>query len=283
MVAGRTLVACGLWLLASPLASALLLSKVPPRAPPTSLLLGADGTPMKKGGAGGGAPPPGSGGDGLVGVPDADADATAAFLEGNTKGGAKSDALFDMPEDLADFDPTFDPLAVKRPPFDMAAASGRPQEAVWGAIGPEDAASVNPWAQHMLDRGVRRVLGLFTAEDAGARATDGTPQGYFAALVDAGFEAGAVGLVDPRAEGAREAILGLMRAAAEAREVLCIHCADGHALTSIPLADWVLTDYIGGDNYEEACHALASRKRLAGVERSPDPAALQKWIEVGHL
>lgn len=276
MVAGRTLAAFGLWLLASPLASALLLSKALPRAPPPSLLLGADGTPMKKGNAGGGG---GADGDGLAG--NADADATTAFLASAPKRG--SAVSFDMPDDLADFDPTYDPLAAKRPPFDMAAASGRPQEAVWGAVGPEDAASVAPWAQHMLDSGVRRVLGLFTAEDASARATDGTPQGYFAALVDAGFEAGAVGLVDPRADGAREAILGLMRAAAEAREVLCIHCADGHALTSVPLADWLLTDYIGGDNYEEACHALASRKRLAGVERKPDPAMLQQWVEVGHL
>ena len=83
--------------------------------------------------------------------------------------------------------------------------------------------------------------------------------------------------------GAREAVLGLMRGAQDTNEPLCIHCADGHALTSIPLADWLLTDYIGGDNYEEACHALASRKRLAGVERQAEASMLEKWIVEGHL
>ena len=44
-----------------------------------------------------------------------------------------------------------------------------------------------------------------------------------------------------------------------------------------------LSDYIGGENYEEACDALSSRKRLTGVERRADPEALEAWMVEGHL
>ena len=74
-----------------------------------------------------------------------------------------------------------------------------------------------------------------------------------------------------------------MRDTQAAREKLCVHCTDGSSLTGVVMADWLLTDYIGGDNYEEACHALAIRKRLAGVEREVDPAVLESWILDGHL
>ena len=47
-----------------------------------------------------------------------------------------------MPEDLADFDPSIDPLAVEAPAHDLAAASGRPDEAVWGAIAPATSADL---------------------------------------------------------------------------------------------------------------------------------------------
>ena len=98
------------------------------------------------------------------------------------------------------------------------------------------------------------------------------------------FDANCVGLVDPRSPGAREAVLRVMREAQSTRgERLCVHCADGHSLTSIVLADWLLTDYIGGENYEEAAAALAARKRLAGVERVADVAALEQWIVEGQL
>ena len=35
-----------------------------------------------------------------------------------------------------------------------------------------------------------------------------------------------------------------MRATQEARETLVVHCADGNELTSIVMADWILTDYV---------------------------------------
>ena len=78
--------------------------------------------------------------------------------------------------------------------------------------------------------------------------------------------------------------MSVMRDAQATRgERLCVHCADGHKLTAIVLADWLLTDYIGGENYEEASAALAARKRLAGVERVADVAALEQWIVEGQL
>ena len=90
-------------------------------------------------------------------------------------------------------------------------------------------------------------------------------------------------LLDPRAPGARDAVLGLLRDAQSSKERLLVHCADGHRLTGVVLADWLLTDYIGGDNYEEACHLLQNRKRLAGVERIADPAIVEQWVVEGHI
>ena len=107
--------------------------------------------------------------------------------------------------------------------------------------------------------------------------------GYFADLQGAGFEAANIGLLDPRADGARDATLTMLKAAVEAREKLVVCCADGHKLTSVVLADWLLTDYIGGENYDEACHALAMRKRLAGVQRNAAPEDLERWMTTGKL
>jgi len=242
------------------------------RAPPPAMLLGADGLPMKKGAA----TAPSGGGEGQL------EGGLAAFdREGDA---AKVLGTFSMPDDLSDFDPTVDPLAVKRPEYDLAAASGRPDEAVWGAVATESAAELVEWAAHMKAAGVTRMLGLFTADDAAARSGAATAEAYFADLVAAGpFDAASVGLLDPRAEGSREAVLSVLKATQAAREKICVHCADGHALTSVVLADWLLTDYIGGDNFEEACDALAARKRLSGVERRADPQQLEMWVTEGHL
>ena len=135
--------------------------------------------------------------------------------------------------------------------------------------------------------GMTRVLGLFTAEDAGARSTAGTPEGYFQELVAAGpFEEANVGLIDPRSVGARDAVLNVLRQTQEAREKICIHCADGHKLTAIVLSDWLLTDYIGGGSgeYGGGEDLLAAEwKRLAGVGRFADLEELERWVAEGHL
>jgi hypothetical protein len=103
------------------------------------------------------------------------------------------------------------------------------------------------------------------------------------ALVAAGFDANYVGLLDPHMPGSRDVVYGLIRDAAAGKAKLCIHCADGERFTALPMADWLLTDYIGGDNYLEACDMLRSRKRLSGVGRSADEATLEQWITTGNL
>jgi hypothetical protein len=248
----------------------------PSRVPPPSLLLGSDGLPMKKSG---GAQPP-AGAQTPEGVPPPVAVPTDDFSDRPAVAVSKPDS---MPSDLADFDPTFDPLAAPRPLYDLAAASGRPDEALFGAAAPASSEELGEWAEHMRGAGVSRVLGLFSAEEAAARAANGTPEGYFSELVSAGFEASGVGLLDPHAPGAREAVLGMAREAQQSKERLCVHCADGTKHTSVVLADWLMTDYIGGSNTEEAIAALAARKRLAGVERVADAEALERWVEQGHL
>ena len=243
------------------------------------MLLGADGNPLRSDGNAPPAqklppPPAGTVDDGIAsGAPIAPPDRT------NTLG------TFSMPDDLANFDPTFDPLAVERPAYDLAAASGRPDEAVYGACGPASAAELPEWVAYMKNQmGATRMLGLFTAEDAAARSQSNSPEGYYSEIIAAGgFDSNKVGLIDPRSPGAREAVMQVMRDTAQSRERLCVHCANGHSLTGVVLADWLLTDWIGGDNYEEACDTLRSRLRLAGVERVVYPDTLEYWMQQGHL
>ena len=188
-----------------------------------------------------------------------------------------------LPADLADFDPTFDPLAAKRPKYDLTACSGRPNEVVYGAVAPASPEAVAEWARHLQDAGIERLLGLFPAEALARVSPDGKPQGYVAALAAAGFDASRVGLMDPHTPGARDAALELVRQAVETEERICVHCHDGNEYTAVLLADWVLTDYIGGANCLEACSALAARKRLSGVGRIADADVLERFRDQGHL
>jgi len=238
---------------------------------PVMQLLGADGKPI-----GGSSPAPAPAGGGLLGAtgqpaaPAAEADTGGIAAVGN--------------EEIPDYDPNApDPLAAPRPKYDFAAATGRPDEMVWGAVAPESAAELPEWTAHMRDKGAVRMLGLFSAEEAAARSPDGTPAGYMTALVDAGFPAEGVGLLDPRAPGSRDFVLSMMQDAKAKRAKLVLHCADGNALTAPALADWALTDYIGGSNYLEAVDLLRSRLRLSGVGREVSESTLESWITEGHL
>ena len=73
-----------------------------------------------------------------------------------------------MPEDLKDFDPTLTG-SPRRRRIRFYATSGRPDEPVWGAMAAGEPGELGEWAKHMKSGGMTRVLGLFTAEDAGAR------------------------------------------------------------------------------------------------------------------
>ena len=253
---------------------------------PRMQLLGPDGRPI-----GGGRSSPGSsatpGRSGLLGVGGAGSGAKSASPKVVVVGGGGAKpaaaAFGSMPEDLADFDPSFDPLAAARPKYDLAGASGRGDEAVWGAVAPSSADAIAEWTSHMLGKGIKRVLGLFTEEDAAARSPDGSAAGYMGALVAAGFEPSGVSLLDPRLPGSRDIVLAMCRDAYAEKVRLCVHCADGTTLTSVAMADWLLSDYVGGNNAEEACDLLATRKRLAGVERRTAPEQLECWVTNGCL
>ena len=49
------------------------------------------------------------------------------------------------------------------------------------------------------------------------------------------------------------------------------------------LLRWRRTPVAAPGEIEEACHALAMRKRLAGVERLADPEELERWMTTGKL
>jgi len=77
-------------------------------------------------------------------------------------------------------------------------------------------------------------------------------------------------------------VLAALREAKAARERVCVHCADGTSKTGVVMADWLLSDYIGGDNIVEATDALRARKRLGGVERAVDPEVVASYIVTGR-
>ena len=72
------------------------------------------------------------------------------------------------------------------------------------------------------------------------------------------------------------------REARAAREKLLVHCADGHAATGLALAAWLLLDYIGSDNVQEAIDCLTATKRKFRVERRPEPEALAAFVGVEY-
>jgi hypothetical protein len=156
------------------------------RTPPISMLLGADGKPMKSG-ADGGNSGGGGGGGGLIldgGKSEFSAGLAAGAapniaIAGEKSSGDRTGAFSpdELPDDLKDFDPNFDPLAAPRPKYDFCAASGRPNEYVYGATAADSPASLEAWASVVRGAGVNRLLGLFSSEEASARSSDGTPQG----------------------------------------------------------------------------------------------------------
>jgi len=204
------------------------------------------------------------------------------------------DGIPEGPSRLTVGDDYVDPLEKPRPKYDLCAASGKPDEVCVGAIAPESAAALGEWITHMTGGGenkpncpsiklqpLARTLALMSDEEAATRSPDGTPAGYDEALRAAGFTD--VKRVDLQAPGSRAVVLDALRAAKAARERTCVHCADGTTLTSVVMCDWLLTDYIGGDNTEEAAHALAIRRRLGGVERLADPEIIAKFIVNGCM
>lgn len=177
-----------------------------------------------------------------------------------------------------------DPLFTERPRYDLCAASKRPDEVCCGAIAPETSFDIDEWAAYMRGEGKLqpfvRTLALINEDEACLRSPDGSAAGYDEALRAAGFTT--VERIDLATEGARVAVLKVLQAAKEARERVCIHCADGTSMTSIVMADWLLTDYIGGDNVEEATEALRAQERLGGIGRVVDPTLVADFMVAGR-
>jgi len=174
-----------------------------------------------------------------------------------------------------------DALQKPRPPYDLAAASGRPSETVFGARAPANATELSTWAAHMREQGLTQMLALLSEEEAAARSPNGEASGYDEALASEGFEL--IARVDLQAPDAASVVLQMCEASKASRKSLCVHCADGNAATSLVLAQWLLRDYIGGDNYLEACEAVRGRYRHSGVPRQADSDLLEKLMTTGAL
>eukprot|EP00964_Phaeocystis_antarctica_P065563 scaffold39571_cov70-Phaeocystis_antarctica.AAC.3 len=148
-----------------------------------------------------------------------------------------------------------DPFQVERPKFGLAPATGRSTEMVFGADFPEPN-DLMEWAELLRSQGVERVLFVHDGELSEELSS------YVAALsAIAGFAADAVTAVDVLADGAAQRTAEAMQAAATARAKIAVHGAP----FTLVLAQWVLTDYIGSENCEEACDVLRSRSRSGGV------------------
>jgi len=164
-----------------------------------------------------------------------------------------------------------DPLQAARPKFDLAQASGRPTELIYGARAPAGAHELPEWEECLQSKNIKRVVALMDDGEAAARSPDGSSAGYLDALANS-FQAVRIDLASA---GAGSAVRAACASAKQAGEAVCFHCSDGNARTSIALAQWVLEDYIGGDNCLEACDLVESRKRRSGVEWTPDHMALE--------
>ena len=160
-----------------------------------------------------------------------------------------------------------DPLKKPRPKFGLAPATGRPTEKVCAADMPTTA-DLPEWAEHLRESGVERLL--FVHEGA-------ADDEHVALLMLQGFAADAVTAVDVSAEGAAQQTMAAMQAAATAGTKICVH---GGPFTLV-LAQWVLTDYIGSENCEEACETLRARKRFGGVDWAADPKQVELFLGLG--
>ena len=148
-----------------------------------------------------------------------------------------------------------DPFQKPRPKFGLAAATGRTTEAVYGADFPQPN-ELMEWSEHLRAQGIERLLFVHEGE------LNEELSSYVAALsAMAGFAADAVTAVDVLADGAAQRTTEAMQAAVAARSKIAVH---GDPFTVV-LAQWVLTDYIGSENCEEACDILRSRSRSGGV------------------
>ena len=188
----------------------------------------------------------------------------AVRMQGTLLGGGSMDDL--SAQELAAFaGASKDPLQQPRPEYDLGVPTGRPDEVVWGARAPESAGEMAAWAARLQEKGIARLLCLLSDDEMAARASDGTADGYVADLAAAGFDAAKVSRTQLSAPGASAAVLAACEAAKASKEQLCVHCVDGQSDTPIALAHWMLADYLGGENYMEACDMLRGRKRKTGV------------------
>ena len=155
-----------------------------------------------------------------------------------------------------------DPLQKPRPKYGLAPVSGRPSEKVFGADMPT-AEGLVEWADHMRKVGISRVL-LLSADDPAPDVLSGP----------GGFAVEDVAVIDPRAAGAAQQTAAAVQGAVSAGVRIGV-CGESSALV---LAQWLLSDYIGGDNCMEACDLLRHRKRHSGVDWTLDPADLQRFL-----
>jgi hypothetical protein len=186
-------------------------------------------------------------------------------------------------EEIPDWD-GIDRLAAPPQEYELAAASCNPKEMVWGAMAPEEADHIDWWSWYLQSKGVTRVLSLLNEAELFLRSSDGTADGYIDALVEGGFDREFVTVLDPRADGTRDAVLKLTEAATTAKEKLAITCGDGMKFTGVAMADYMIQALLeGAGDPEEAVAMLKARKRMSGVERKVEEADLSAWVEHGHL
>ena len=162
-----------------------------------------------------------------------------------------------------------DPFQAERPKFGLAPATGRSTEAVFGADFPAPA-ELQEWAELLRAQGVEQLLFVYEGESE-------EHSSYVAALATAGlggFAADAVTAVDMLADDAAQRTAEATQAAAKAGAKICVH---GGPFTLV-LAQWVLADYIGSENCEEACDLLSSRKRFGGVGWEAEPADVERFL-----
>ncbi|EKX34737.1 hypothetical protein GUITHDRAFT_155640 [Guillardia theta CCMP2712] len=138
-----------------------------------------------------------------------------------------------------------------------------------GAIGME---MVEQWAKFMSEQGIKNILCLLNEEEH----TFFQSPGYKQSVVQAGFEANKIHLVDVYKEGSADEIEKVLKEAKNAGEKLVVHCSGGEGRTGLVLAYWLTLDC--GLDAAAACEQTVKTAAKLGVSRKPSEQKLKNFI-----
>lgn len=128
---------------------------------------------------------------------------------------------------------------------------------------------VDEWVSYMKSHGIGRVVSLLSDSEVATYKEAPTP-----ALARA-FPGGAV-LVNAKAPGAVDTLVGELQAAVEAGQKVVVHCWGGGGRTGVALAAWLVRHH--KLTPEQAGPTIESYAKAQGASRRVDPQQLAAFL-----